>query len=127
MRTAALRLQPHLSSTICHRLTCPLCHFDCQPRTTCLARRSSLARCAPLLGAEGVGKWHTVEQQCQGHVPSWPAANTGWPFNLLCGTPVVQVSSTVLELQRLLPRARFVYCSATGVSEVGCLQLVGLD
>lgn len=79
------------------------------------------------MGAEGVGKWHTVEQQCQGHVPSWPAANTGWPFNLLCGTPVVQVSSTVLELQRLLPRARFVYCSATGVSEVGCLQLVGLD
>ena len=31
----------------------------------------------------------------------------------------LQVSSTVLELQRLLPRARFVYCSATGVSEVG--------
>ncbi|KAI7844526.1 hypothetical protein COHA_001884 [Chlorella ohadii] len=32
-----------------------------------------------------------------------------------------KVSTTVLELQRLLPRARFVYCSATGVSEVGNL------
>lgn len=30
--------------------------------------------------------------------------------------PPPQVSTTVLELQRLLPRARFVYCSATGVS-----------
>ncbi|KAI3433451.1 hypothetical protein D9Q98_003264 [Chlorella vulgaris] len=29
-----------------------------------------------------------------------------------------KVSSCVLDLQRLLPRARFVYCSATGVSEV---------
>ncbi|KAL4431062.1 hypothetical protein ABPG75_006318 [Micractinium tetrahymenae] len=32
-----------------------------------------------------------------------------------------KVSQCVLELQRQLPRARFVYCSATGVSEVGNL------
>lgn len=30
-----------------------------------------------------------------------------------------KVSLCVLELQRALPRARIVYCSATGVSEVG--------
>ena len=31
----------------------------------------------------------------------------------------VQVASCVLQIQQLLPRARVVYCSATGVSEVG--------
>ncbi len=30
-----------------------------------------------------------------------------------------KVSATVLALQEQLPRARIVYCSATGVSEVG--------
>lgn len=41
-------------------------------------------------------------------------------------TPPPQVSTTVLELQRLLPRARFVYCSATGVSGAGWSGVVGL-
>lgn len=31
----------------------------------------------------------------------------------------MQVASCVLQIQQLLPRARVVYCSATGVSEVG--------
>ena len=31
----------------------------------------------------------------------------------------LQVASCVLQIQQLLPRARVVYCSATGVSEVG--------
>jgi hypothetical protein len=30
-----------------------------------------------------------------------------------------KVATAVLELQRALPQARVVYCSATGVSEVG--------
>ena len=32
---------------------------------------------------------------------------------------VLQVATAVLELQEKLPRARVLYCSATGVSEVG--------
>ena len=32
---------------------------------------------------------------------------------------MVQVASCVLQLQQMLPRARVLYCSATGVSEVG--------
>lgn len=31
----------------------------------------------------------------------------------------MQVASCVLQIQQMLPRARVVYCSATGVSEVG--------
>lgn len=31
----------------------------------------------------------------------------------------MQVATNVLDIQKLLPRARVVYCSATGVSEVG--------
>jgi hypothetical protein len=34
-----------------------------------------------------------------------------------------KVSSCVLDLQRLLPRARFVYCSATGVSGAARVRL----
>lgn len=31
----------------------------------------------------------------------------------------MQVASCVLQLQQMLPKARILYCSATGVSEVG--------
>jgi hypothetical protein len=32
--------------------------------------------------------------------------------------PLLQVASAVIELQSMLPNARVLYCSATGVSEV---------
>lgn len=33
--------------------------------------------------------------------------------------PLYQVAAAVIALQQRLPRARVVYCSATGVSEIG--------
>ena len=130
MQTAALRLQPHLSAT-CHRLTCPPLSFRLPAKNHVPGKEKQSSKVCTGVGSGGC--WQVAHsgggllRRCQEHVPSGPAASTGWPSNLLCGAPVGQVSSTVLELQRLLPRARFVYCSATGVSEVGGLQLVGLD
>ena len=45
------------------------------------------------------------------------------------GTPALQVGLKVLELQRRLPKARVVYCSATGASEarnLGYMERLGL-
>ena len=54
----------------------------------------------------------------------------GLPFPLrLRGTPALQVGLKVLELQRRLPKARVVYCSATGASEarnMGYMERLGL-
>jgi hypothetical protein len=59
--------------------------------------------------------YRTVPPACPTALPR-PAAKNFVPGKEAQST---RVSTCVLELQRLLPRARFVYCSATGVSG-GC-------
>lgn len=46
--------------------------------------------------------------------------NPGMTACLLLLVLLLQVASSVIELQAMLPNARVLYCSATGVSEVSC-------